>query len=77
MNKSNATCSKKLPSKPPHVSQDDFYWEIIDEDGDHDEFLHIVSIRDGSELKININDVLKQLDHIKFDRSYDSRPQAS
>lgn len=46
---------------PPVLNEKDFYWSVLDHDDDFDGFLHIVCTRDGSSLKIQLQDILKHL----------------
>lgn len=45
---------KEQTKKEPHVKQEDFYYDVVDHDDDYDGFIHIVSVRDGSEIKLDI-----------------------
>lgn len=54
-----------IAAKQKHVINEDFYWDITDCDDDFDGFLHIVSTRDGSEIKIEIKNILSALEFVK------------
>jgi len=47
---------------------DDFYWELVDEDDDYDGFLHLTSTYDGSGIKIGLKDIIKSLGIIRVIR---------
>ncbi len=51
--------------RKPIANYDDFYWEVVDHDGDYDENLHLVSIIDGSSIKISIQAILKAVERVQ------------
>lgn len=53
----------KINKIEKHISESDFYWDVTNGDGEYDGFVHIVSIRDGSEIKINLDELLKLVRH--------------
>lgn len=56
-----AFITDKINKKEPHVRQDDFYFDVADYNEDYDGFIHVVSTRDGSEIKIEIEKLLNLL----------------
>lgn len=51
----------EVKSKPPHVRNEDFYWSCVDHDDAPDGFLHLVSVRDGSEIRVRLCDIAAAL----------------
>ncbi len=52
-------------TKEPHVKTEDFYFSVFNADEDStdeiDGYLHIISKKDGSEIKINISSLISEL----------------
>lgn len=62
MNENNAVpgaqAGPPIPRKAPIANNKDWYWEVEDEDGDYDGYLHIVCTVDGSQLKIKLDELV-------------------